>query len=282
MFTIDAARALGYRDSFLFYAKNKDLPKLMAREDDKDHLVEMGYLIPQLKTRNINLLPVRQLYKKFGHRCVKRGIPVRDDYYVGDKPEPDENEYWESIAKQQELEEEAAEPPLGERGTVPSWRNALRRNEAIVKDLIEHDMAGVGGASLDIKDGEIPTTARNRMARMVVAATEVNERITQERMARANAHHFEVNTRQPVYPTIYTSNIRVQWEMEVGSNNDPSRKISIDTEPVLPTDDPNWIPLPMSEDAIKYPLAIEPGQRQANFSMWVLVLPSAASQPSLG
>lgn len=268
MFTIDAARSLGYRDSFLFYAKNKDLPKLLAREEDKDHLVEMGLLIPQLKTRNINLIPARALFKKFGHRCVKRGIPVRDDYFVGDKPEPDENEYWDSLGKEEE-EEEEVEFRFGEAtNNAPTWRTNMRRNEGIVKDLIENSMAGIGGAGLEAKEpGEINQTARNRMARMVVAANEVNDRLTQERIIRASQHHFEVNTRQPLHPVVYTSNIRFQWEMEVGSNNDPTRKISIETEPVERSDDPTWVPLVPSDDAVKYPLAIDAGQYQANFSM---------------
>ncbi|KAI9010124.1 chromatin remodelling complex Rsc7/Swp82 subunit-domain-containing protein [Hyaloraphidium curvatum] len=266
MFTIDAARSLGYRDSFLFYAKNKELPKLLAREEDKDHLVELGFLIPQLKTRNINLIPARQLFKKFGHRCIKRGIPVRDDYFVGDKPEPDENEYWESWGQEQE-EEEEGEQPLGERGTVPSWRNALRKTEGIVKDLIDGNQAGLGGAQLEKEADQIPQAARNRMARMVVAGSESNDRITQERLQRS-VHQFEVNTRQPVFPTVYTANVHVRWEMERGSNVDPGRKINIEVVPVEQDDDPRWMPLEPTEESIKYPLAVDAGQYQANFSIF--------------
>jgi hypothetical protein len=88
MFTIDVSKTLGYRDSFIFYARNKEFPKVLASDGDKDQLEAEGLIITPMKQRNINIVSARSVFKKWGHKFIKRGRPIRDDYLVGNAVEP--------------------------------------------------------------------------------------------------------------------------------------------------------------------------------------------------
>ena len=48
-----------------------------------------GLLPSQLKNRAITLVLARNIFRVFGHKVVRRGRPIRDDYWVGNQKEPE-------------------------------------------------------------------------------------------------------------------------------------------------------------------------------------------------
>lgn len=58
-------------------------------------LNRIGILPTQLKNRPITLVSARNLFKVFGHKTVRRGRPVRDDYYCKGMQEPAPGTYTE-------------------------------------------------------------------------------------------------------------------------------------------------------------------------------------------
>ncbi|KAJ3144363.1 hypothetical protein HK101_002716 [Irineochytrium annulatum] len=87
MMTMDISKALGYRDSYLFYRENKHLRRINASEEDKQYLLDLEFLPSVLRTRPLGIMTARSVFVGFGHRIIQRGRPIRDDYVVGDVDE---------------------------------------------------------------------------------------------------------------------------------------------------------------------------------------------------
>ncbi|KAJ3365260.1 hypothetical protein GGF32_009765 [Allomyces javanicus] len=85
MFAPDVAKCVGQRDGFTLFMRNPQLTRLWTTEKQREYLASVGLLSPHLKSRNITLLPARTVFRHFGHAVVRKGKPVRDDYWVGDK-----------------------------------------------------------------------------------------------------------------------------------------------------------------------------------------------------
>ncbi|KAI3480700.1 hypothetical protein L1887_57179 [Cichorium endivia] len=81
MLSIDAARSAGYRDSLYFFRRNPQVFKIELLQAEKDKLIEDGRLSGQLKTRNVTMVPARNVYKLHGARFLSGGKAVIDDYY---------------------------------------------------------------------------------------------------------------------------------------------------------------------------------------------------------
>ncbi|SNX82439.1 uncharacterized protein MEPE_01145 [Melanopsichium pennsylvanicum] len=81
MLAIDAARTAGYRDSLYFFRKNPQIFKIELLQPEKEKLIEDGRLSGQLRTRNVTMVPARNVYKLHGARFLSGGKAVIDDYY---------------------------------------------------------------------------------------------------------------------------------------------------------------------------------------------------------
>ena len=81
MLAIDAARSAGYRDSLYFFRRNPQIFKIELLQAEKEKLIEDGRLSGQLKTRNVTMVPARNVYKLHGARFLSGGKAVIDDYY---------------------------------------------------------------------------------------------------------------------------------------------------------------------------------------------------------
>ena len=79
--SIDVARSMGYRDSLYFFRRNPLLIKLSCTDREKVMLIEQGRLSGQLRTRNVTMLVVRNIFKTHGAKSIKDGRFVVDDYY---------------------------------------------------------------------------------------------------------------------------------------------------------------------------------------------------------
>ncbi|KAJ3166672.1 PHD finger protein 10 [Geranomyces variabilis] len=88
MLTVDIAKTLQYRDTYIFFLRNQHITRVKGSEEDKAYLEEQGILPGQLRRRPVSVATARSIFRSFGHRIVKRGRAVRDDYWVGDQEEP--------------------------------------------------------------------------------------------------------------------------------------------------------------------------------------------------
>ncbi|CAD0107361.1 unnamed protein product [Aureobasidium uvarum] len=95
MLATECARALGYRDSYLLFNKNRSLYKIIANQPEKDNLIHQEILPYSYRSRQIAIVTARSMFRQFGSRVVTNGRRVRDDY-------------WESKARSQGFTEEDA------------------------------------------------------------------------------------------------------------------------------------------------------------------------------
>ena len=95
MLATECARALGYRDSYLLFNKNRSLFKIIANQPEKDNLIHQEILPYSYRSRQIAIVTARSMFRQFGSRVINNGRRVRDDY-------------WESKARSQGFTEEDA------------------------------------------------------------------------------------------------------------------------------------------------------------------------------
>ncbi|TPX60617.1 hypothetical protein CcCBS67573_g08987 [Chytriomyces confervae] len=89
MLTLDVARALGFRDSYLLHLKNPQIRRLFATDEDKQRLEAMDLLASNFRSRPLGIMSTRTVFKHFGYSMLVRGKPVRDDYVCTGKVEPE-------------------------------------------------------------------------------------------------------------------------------------------------------------------------------------------------
>ncbi|KAF2196700.1 hypothetical protein GQ43DRAFT_382677 [Delitschia confertaspora ATCC 74209] len=95
MLATECARALGYRDSYLLFNKNRSLYKIICTQAEKDDLIAQDALPFAYRSRQIAIVTARSMFRQFGSRVIVNGRRVRDDY-------------WESKARKQGFTEEDA------------------------------------------------------------------------------------------------------------------------------------------------------------------------------
>ncbi|KAL0082404.1 chromatin remodelling complex Rsc7/Swp82 subunit-domain-containing protein [Phycomyces blakesleeanus] len=93
MFAMDPAKALGYRDSYLFFHRNPQLKRVRITEEEKAWLVQQGLLVSWFKNRDVAVVTARSVFKRFGHNIIKKGKQQKDDYFKpSDVGEDDDDE----------------------------------------------------------------------------------------------------------------------------------------------------------------------------------------------
>lgn len=81
MMSMDPARVLGFRDSYLFFLRNPQIVRVNTTMEERVWMIENGMLMANFKNKLIAVVTARSMFKIFGHRIVKRGKPRIDDYY---------------------------------------------------------------------------------------------------------------------------------------------------------------------------------------------------------
>lgn len=71
MLSIDAARAAGFRDSLYFFRRNPLVHKLSCSQAEKDRLIDLGKLSPNLKSRAVTMVSARNCFKVMGATFVQ-------------------------------------------------------------------------------------------------------------------------------------------------------------------------------------------------------------------
>ncbi|GES85246.1 chromatin remodelling complex Rsc7/Swp82 subunit-domain-containing protein [Rhizophagus clarus] len=81
MLSMDPAKLLGFRDSYLFFLRNPTLKRIHATDQERDYLITHGFLPSNFRSRAITLVSARATYKLFGSKIIVGGKRRKDDYY---------------------------------------------------------------------------------------------------------------------------------------------------------------------------------------------------------
>jgi chromatin structure-remodeling complex protein RSC7 len=81
MLSTEPARALGFRDSYLFFRNNPVLYKILATDAEKLDMIERDLMPPSYRGRTVGLVTARSVFKQYGAKIVVGGKRVFDDYW---------------------------------------------------------------------------------------------------------------------------------------------------------------------------------------------------------
>ncbi|KAF9929619.1 hypothetical protein FBU30_001408 [Linnemannia zychae] len=87
MLSMDPARVLGFRDSYLFFLKNPQLVRVNTTVEERQWMIENGMLMANFKSKLIAVVTARSIFKSFGARIIKNGRSRVDDYYEANATE---------------------------------------------------------------------------------------------------------------------------------------------------------------------------------------------------
>ena len=82
MLSTEPARCVGFRDSYLFFQKHKNLYKIILAEEAKKDLIERNLIPHSYKGRAIGVVTARSVFREFGARIIIGGKKIIDDYQV--------------------------------------------------------------------------------------------------------------------------------------------------------------------------------------------------------
>lgn len=81
MLSTEPARCIGFRDSYLFFQKHKQLFKIIVDEDEKFDMIHRDLIPHSYKGRAIGVVTARSVFREFGARIIVGGKRVIDDYF---------------------------------------------------------------------------------------------------------------------------------------------------------------------------------------------------------
>lgn len=82
MLSTEPARCIGFRDSYLFFQKHRQLYKIILAEEAKRDLIERNIIPHSYKGRAIGVVTARSVFREFGARIIIGGRKIIDDYQV--------------------------------------------------------------------------------------------------------------------------------------------------------------------------------------------------------
>ncbi|KAI9796243.1 MAG: hypothetical protein M1833_006412 [Piccolia ochrophora] len=87
MLSTEPARCIGFRDSYLFFQKHKQLFKIIIDEPAKRDLIDRTLIPHSYKGRAIGVVTARSVFREFGARIIVGGKKVFDEYKVREAKE---------------------------------------------------------------------------------------------------------------------------------------------------------------------------------------------------
>ncbi|KAI9217910.1 chromatin remodelling complex Rsc7/Swp82 subunit-domain-containing protein [Blastocladiella britannica] len=155
MFAPEVARHVGARDGFILFQKYPQLTRITTTIPEREMLIAQGHMAAHLKGRNIALITARTAFRHFGHKVVRGGRPIRDDYWVGDleyvatgNTDDDESEFENQVlgAKPKERDHRdllAAQTAVAIARSAEAAAIADREATAAAAELVHSSLLGV-------------------------------------------------------------------------------------------------------------------------------------------
>lgn len=82
MLSTEPARAVGFRDSYLFFQYHPNLYKYVISQNERNDLIDRGVIPYSYRSRTIALVTARSVFKEFGAKIIVDGKNITDDYYA--------------------------------------------------------------------------------------------------------------------------------------------------------------------------------------------------------
>ncbi|KAI8369779.1 chromatin remodelling complex Rsc7/Swp82 subunit-domain-containing protein [Choanephora cucurbitarum] len=174
MLAMEPTKVLGFRDSYLLFHKHPQLKRVRISEEEKKMLVDMGLLVAWFKHRDVAVVTARSVFKCFGHKIVKRGKRIQDDYYEQDQP------------LRKNVEDEKDETELD----APSLLEDLQERDTTRKSLIGKTARSEGYIS------EAPMNQQTWMHHAALAARGFNAQLHERRIAKPVFYDIHSNVNQ--------------------------------------------------------------------------------------
>ncbi|TPX58836.1 hypothetical protein SpCBS45565_g07905 [Spizellomyces sp. 'palustris'] len=252
MLTVDIAKTLQYRDTYIFFLKNPHITRIQGTDEDKKFLEDAGLLPGQLRRRPVSIATARSIFRAFGHKAIKRGRAIRDDYWVGDQEEPPEE-------PEPEPEEQPIKPKAELKAASTRESTALRRQASrlsVQEREVLHRFAS--GSRV-----EIPASLNgdDHLYRRAASAADFNRRLIMQRPRMFLDSHTNIeqipSLTQPTHISVQVKQGTLQTPLTVEQQL-LSKAVTSD----------GWCNLPIPELDEKFPIAVIPGQYQGTFSIY--------------
>lgn len=82
MLATEPARAVGLRDSHLFFQQHPNLYRYVPTQGQKNDMIDRGLIPYSYKSRLIALVTARSVFREFGAKIIEDGQETVDDYYI--------------------------------------------------------------------------------------------------------------------------------------------------------------------------------------------------------
>ncbi|EWC47254.1 hypothetical protein DRE_03373 [Drechslerella stenobrocha 248] len=195
MLSTEPARCAGFRDSYLFFQRHKQLYKIICNEEEKFDLINRNIIPHSYKGRAIGVCTARSVFREFGARMIVGGRKVNDDYY-------------EQMARDRgDVEGEIADPddrlpPPGQpynQNQYVAWHGASSVYHNTAPAIPEVKTSGAGGLFTVNNQKKKKLTSDNWMAEVALNTLEYNKLLGDHR-ARTLGGIYEPHTNLMHYP----------------------------------------------------------------------------------
>ncbi|KAK6509839.1 hypothetical protein TWF481_004568 [Arthrobotrys musiformis] len=195
MLSTEPARCAGFRDSYLFFQRHKQLYKIICNDEEKFDLIKRNIIPHSYKGRAIGVCTARSVFREFGARMIVGGKRVTDDYY-------------EQAARMRgDREGEIADPddrlpPPGvpyNQNQYVAWHGASSVYHQSAPAIIETKTSSAGGL-LTVTNKKKKLTDHNWMLEIAQNTADYNKLLANHR-ARTLPGLYEPHTNQMHFPS---------------------------------------------------------------------------------
>ncbi|KAF3939002.1 hypothetical protein ABW19_dt0205201 [Dactylella cylindrospora] len=195
MLSTEPARCAGFRDSYLFFQRHKQLYKIICNEEEKFDLIKRQIIPHSYKGRAIGVCTARSVFREFGARMIVGGRKIIDDYY--EQVSRDRGDVEGEIADPNDIL-----PPPGQPYNVNqyvAWHGASSVYHNSAPPPPEVKSSGSGGLFTVSNTKRKKITSENWMSEHAANAAQFNELLSEHRR-RMNDGIYEVHTNSWHYP----------------------------------------------------------------------------------
>ncbi|CAF9907762.1 MAG: hypothetical protein ALECFALPRED_003868 [Alectoria fallacina] len=201
MLSTEPARCIGFRDSYLFFQKHKQLYKIILAEEAKKDLIERGLIPHSYKGRAIGVVTARSVFREFGAKIIIGGKKIKDDYQAA------------AARSNGDVEGDLANPE----DDLPGGGEEYDKNKFVAwhgASAVYHTGAPsvpiVNGKAVEGKKRKIIVTGANWMFEHAREASRFNSSLAIQRRQNLNGV-YDVHTNVMQYPKIMQPT-HARWE----------------------------------------------------------------------